>query len=61
MLSKFRLALTARLEPGIAGIHLNHGLALLRQHQFADAIPRFRRAMELEPQPSQARYLLGLS
>jgi tetratricopeptide (TPR) repeat protein len=62
---KWDLALTMlhkaeKLNPGVAGIRLNIGLAEYRQGKFQEAIPAFLSAMEDDPTSVQARYLLGL-
>jgi tetratricopeptide (TPR) repeat protein len=62
---RWNLALTMlhkaeKLNPGVAGIRRNIGLAEYRQGKFEEAIPAFLSAMEDDPTSVQARYLLGL-
>jgi Flp pilus assembly protein TadD len=46
------------IDPDNADIRHSLGLALVRQHNYADAIPELRQATELAPGNARSVYLL---
>ena len=50
---------TARLHPDIGEAVLAHGAVLLAGEQLPDAIGELQRALRLDPQNAEARFLLG--
>ncbi len=49
------------VEPDNADIHHSLGLALVRQHNYADAIPELRRANELAPGNARYAYVYAIA
>jgi Flp pilus assembly protein TadD len=49
------------IDPNDADIHHSFGLALVRQHNYADAIPELRQASELAPENSRYAYVYAIA
>jgi len=49
------------IDPNNADIHHSLGLALVRQHNYADAIPELRQASELAPENSRYAYVYAIA
>lgn len=50
-----------RLDPGIAELYSNLGLAYFEQRRFGQAVPAFQHALKLKPDLSNAGYFLAMS
>src|SRR5947209_7570260 len=49
------------IDPKLAPVQLNLGLAEFKRGRFGDAVPPLKAALALEPDSFQARTLLGMS
>jgi len=49
------------IDPNDADLHHSLGLALVRQHNYADAIPELRQASELAPENSRYAYVYAIA